>query len=63
MKLAASTPAAAPLSDDSRFQAFDRDGLLSRAAPFLGAMSLAILVYPLPPQGNDSIGRSSPPPS
>jgi diguanylate cyclase (GGDEF)-like protein len=31
---------------------FARDGLLRRAAPFLGAMLLALLVYPLPPMGN-----------
>jgi diguanylate cyclase (GGDEF)-like protein len=40
--------------DQSSFQAFERRGLLSRAAPFLGAMWLAIVVYPLPPHGNDS---------
>jgi diguanylate cyclase (GGDEF)-like protein len=33
--------------------AFARDGLLRRAAPFLGAMGLALLVYPLPPAGNE----------
>jgi diguanylate cyclase (GGDEF)-like protein len=33
--------------------AFARDGLLWRAAPFLGAMALALLVYPLPPTGNE----------
>jgi diguanylate cyclase (GGDEF)-like protein len=32
--------------------AFGRDGLLRRAAPFLGAMMLALLVYPLPPVGD-----------
>jgi diguanylate cyclase (GGDEF)-like protein len=37
----------------SRFQAFERPGLLSRAAPFLGAMALAIAVYPLPPHGHE----------
>jgi len=34
-------------------QAFARDGLLRRAAPFLGAMLLALCLYPLPPTGND----------
>ena len=34
-------------------QAFTRDGLLRRAAPFLGAMLLALCLYPLPPTGND----------
>src|SRR5437867_1755031 len=53
MTPAAST-AALTTSGDSRFQAFDRTGLLSRAAPFLGAMWLAIMVYPLPPHGGDS---------
>ena len=33
--------------------AFARDGLLRRGAPFLGAMLLALLVYPLPPVGNE----------
>lgn len=33
--------------------AFARDGLLGRAAPFLGAMLLALAVYPLPPAGHD----------
>src|SRR6266540_3044045 len=42
-----------PLIDESRFQAFARKGLLARAAPFLGAMALAIAVYPLPPHGGD----------
>ena len=32
--------------------AFARDGLLGRAAPFLGAMLLALVVYPLPPAGS-----------
>jgi diguanylate cyclase (GGDEF)-like protein len=36
-----------------RTQAFARDGLLVRAAPFLGAMLLALAVYPLPPAGNE----------
>jgi len=36
--------------------AFARDGLLRRAAPFLGAMLLALCVYPLPPTGNDQTG-------
>ena len=40
--------------DESSFQAFEREGLFARAAPFLGAMVLAILVYPLPPAGNAS---------
>ena len=54
MNLAASSSAVRPASDESRFQAFERPGLLARAAPFLGAMGLAIMVYPLPPQGHDS---------
>jgi diguanylate cyclase (GGDEF)-like protein len=54
MTLAASSSVARPMSDQSRFQAFERHGLLSRAAPFLGAMWLAIMVYPLPPHGHDS---------
>jgi diguanylate cyclase (GGDEF)-like protein len=33
--------------------AFAREGLLRRAAPFLGAMLLALCVYPLPPTGNE----------
>jgi diguanylate cyclase (GGDEF)-like protein len=32
---------------------YGRDGLLRRAAPFLGAMLLALCVYPLPPTGNE----------
>ena len=35
------------MDDQSTLQAFDRHGLLRRAAPFLGAMWLAILIYPL----------------
>ena len=50
----AATTAALSTSGDLNFQAFDRTGLLSRAAPFLGAMWLAIMVFPLPPQGGDS---------
>jgi diguanylate cyclase (GGDEF)-like protein len=42
------------MGDESTFQAFDRQGLLRRAAPFLGAMAAAILIYPLPPDGGDS---------
>jgi diguanylate cyclase (GGDEF)-like protein len=42
------------LVDETRFQAFEHRGLLSRAAPFLGAMALAIAVYPLPPHGEES---------
>ncbi|TMK80442.1 MAG: GGDEF domain-containing protein [Actinobacteria bacterium] len=45
--------AAPSIVDESAFQAFERSGLLSRAAPFLGAMALAIAVYPLPPNGNE----------
>jgi diguanylate cyclase (GGDEF)-like protein len=40
--------------DEVRNQAFAREGLLARAAPFLGAMWLAIVVYPLPPHGSGS---------
>jgi diguanylate cyclase (GGDEF)-like protein len=54
MNIAASSSALPPVSDESAFQAFERDGLLSRGAPFLGAMLLAILIYPLPPLGHDS---------
>ena len=55
MNLAASTSALQqPVLEESSFQAFERQGLFSRAAPFLGAMALAILVYPLPPVGHDS---------
>ena len=42
------------MDEQSRFQAFDRTGLLGRAAPFLGAMWLAIMIYPLPPEGTAS---------
>ena len=38
--------------DDVRLQAFAREGLLSRGAPFLGAMLVAIVVFPLPPGGS-----------
>ncbi len=54
MTLAASSPAAPAMPDVAKFQAFERNGLLARAAPFLGAMWLAIMVYPLPPNGHDS---------
>ena len=54
MKSAIPSPAPLPPSDESRFQAFERAGLLARAAPFLGAMWLAIVVYPLPPHGEDA---------
>jgi diguanylate cyclase (GGDEF)-like protein len=54
MNLAASSSVVQPVPDESRFQAFERHGLLARAGPFLGAMALAIMVYPLPPQGHDS---------
>ena len=53
MNPAAPTPAASPEVNEPRFQAFERSGLLLRAAPFLGAMALAVAVYPLPPHGND----------
>jgi diguanylate cyclase (GGDEF)-like protein len=36
-----------------RPQAFVREGLLRRSAPFLGAMLLALCIYPLPPAGNE----------
>ena len=42
------------MGDESTFQPFDRTGLLRRAAPFLGAMWLALVIYPLPPHGGDS---------
>jgi diguanylate cyclase (GGDEF)-like protein len=42
------------MGDQSTLQAFDREGLLRRAGPFLGAMALAIMIYPLPPHGGDS---------
>src|SRR6266550_4098090 len=54
MNLAASSSAVRPVSDGARLEAFEHHGLLARAAPFLGAMVLAIMVYPLPPQGSDS---------
>jgi len=54
MNLAASTSAVPPVLAEPRFQAFERQGLFSRAAPFLGAMLLAIVVYPLPPVGHSS---------
>ena len=38
------------MGEQSRFQAFDHSGLLARAAPFLGAMWLAIMAFPLPPE-------------
>src|SRR6188508_2500904 len=56
MNTAASSSALEPVLDESSFQAFEREGLFARAAPFLGAMVLAILVYPLPPAGDDSSG-------
>jgi diguanylate cyclase (GGDEF)-like protein len=43
--------AVSSIDEKSRFQAFEHAGLLSRAAPFLGAMALAMIVYPLPPEG------------
>lgn len=42
------------MGDALTFQPFDRTGLLRRAAPFLGAMWLALVIYPLPPNGGDS---------
>jgi diguanylate cyclase (GGDEF)-like protein len=42
------------MGDESTFQPFDRSGLLRRAAPFVGAMWLALVIYPLPPHGGDS---------
>jgi len=54
MKSAIPSPAARPIIGESRFQAFEREGLLARALPFLGAMWLAIVVYPLPPHGEAS---------
>ena len=41
------------MATDARPQAFAREGLLRRAAPFLGAMALALCIYPLPPAGNE----------
>jgi diguanylate cyclase (GGDEF)-like protein len=52
MNAAAPSSVVDPIGDQTRFQAFERVGLLSRAAPFLGAMWLAIIVYPLPPHGD-----------
>jgi diguanylate cyclase (GGDEF)-like protein len=40
--------------DELTFQPFERSGLLRRAAPFIGAMWLALVIYPLPPHGGDS---------
>jgi diguanylate cyclase (GGDEF)-like protein len=54
MKSLIPSPAPLPIIEESRFQAFERAGLLARAAPFLGAMWLALVVYPLPPNGSDS---------
>ena len=42
------------MDDQSRFQAFEHQGLLPRAAPFLGAMWLALMAFPLPPEGDTS---------
>jgi diguanylate cyclase (GGDEF)-like protein len=42
------------MGDESTFQPFELSGLLRRAAPFLGAMWLALVLYPLPPHGADS---------
>src|SRR4029450_8702238 len=42
------------MGDESTFQPFDRSGLLRRAAPFVGAMWLALVFYPLPPHGGGS---------
>ena len=42
------------MDGESTFQPFDRSGLLRRAAPFIGAMWLALVIYPLPPHGGDS---------
>ena len=38
--------------DDARLEAFAREGLLARGAPFLGAMLVALAVFPLPPGGS-----------
>jgi hypothetical protein len=38
------------MGEQSRFQAFEHAGLLARSAPFLGAMWLAIMAFPLPPE-------------
>jgi diguanylate cyclase (GGDEF)-like protein len=54
MKSAIPPAPALPIIDESRFEAFKREGLLARALPFLGAMWLAMVVYPLPPNGQDS---------
>jgi len=40
--------------DETTFQPFELSGLLRRAAPFLGAMWLALIIFPLPPHGGDS---------
>ena len=53
MTAAASNSAVTAMDDHSTLQAFDREGLLRRASPFLGAMWLAILIYPLV-HGGDS---------
>jgi len=42
------------MGDESTFQPFDRSGLLRRAAPFVGAMWLGLVIFPLPPHGGDS---------
>ena len=50
---AAASSAVTAMDEHSTLQAFDREGLLRRAAPFLGAMWLAIMIYPLV-HGGDS---------
>ena len=42
------------MGSESTIQPFETTGLLRRAAPFLGAMWLALVIYPLPPHGGDS---------
>jgi diguanylate cyclase (GGDEF)-like protein len=44
----------APATDGASGNAFEHKDLLSRAAPFLGAMALAIVAYPLPPRSSES---------
>jgi len=54
MSSADSSPAAPATDGDSTLNAFEREGLLSRGAPFLGAMAIAIVAYPLPPRSSES---------
>ena len=43
------------MGDESTFQPFDRSGLLRRAAPFVGAMWLALVLFPLSRGGDPDV--------